>query len=300
MNSLSEREDMMKKIWITALSICFLIILNIPATAKEEEAIKPTGEVSIDILSNYMVKGMQQTRNSLVIQPSITVGYSGLSATIWANLDTSPYQSNAWSNQNATQSSNLTETDMILSYYRSFGLFNGSVNYGYYANAASNNGLADFRDQQEVWLTAGLNVLLSPTLKAYYMFGDSFDKRLYFNLGISHSFKLTKIVSLKLKATAGYMVGMADPELLRVSRNRIDSQGNVLPERFNHFLDGIMTVSLPVKVTERITVTPSVSYSVPLSDDARYYIKANGMTDEPFSERNSSFLYGGINFSYSF
>jgi uncharacterized protein (TIGR02001 family) len=290
----------MKKIWVIVLSISLLVMLAMPAAAKEEEAVKPTGELSIDILSNYMVKGMQQTRNSIVIQPSVTVEYSGLSATVWSNLDTKPYRSNTWSSDNANQSSNLTETDLILSYARSFGIFKGSANYGYYANAASNNGLADFRDQQEVWLTAGLNVLLSPTLKAYYMFSDSFDKRLYFNLGISHSFKLTNIVSLKLKATAGYMVGMADPDLRRTSRNRTDSEGNVLNERFNNFLDGIMTVSLPVKVTDRVTVTPSLSYSVPLSDDARYYIKANGMTDEPFSEKNSSFLYGGINFTYSF
>ncbi|NPU84010.1 MAG: hypothetical protein HPY65_05935 [Syntrophaceae bacterium] len=295
----------MKRILVTTLSLCLLVFTALPASAAEaaaeqQAAVKPTGEISVDVMSNYMVKGMQQTRNSIVIQPSMTLEYNGFSTTIWGNLDTNPYQSNAWSSSTANTSSNWTETDVILSYSRSFGLVNGSVNYGYYANAASNNGLSDFRDQHEAWITTGLNVLLKPTLKVYYMFGNSMDKRLYLNLGVSHSFPLTQRVSFKLKATAGYMVGLADPDLLRTSRNRTDSQGNVLSERYNNLLDGILTASLPVKVTDHITITPSVSYSLPLSNDAKYYIKANGMTDQSFSDRESSFFYGGVNFTYSF
>lgn len=290
----------MKKIFIALLSLGLVVFMSMPVSAKDEDIDKITGELSVDVMSNYMVKGMQQTRNSIVIQPSITLEYKGFSATLWGNLDSNPYKSNAWGSGNANSRSNWTETDAILSYYRSFGLFNGSVSYGYYANAASNNGLADFRDQQEVWITAGLSVLLSPTLKVYYMFGDEFDKRLYLNLGISHKFELTKKVAFKLKATAGYMIGQADPELMRGSRNKIDGQGNILNERYNNFLDGILTASLPIKVTNNITVTPSISYSIPLSDDAKNYIKYNGMTDQSFSDRGSSFLYGGINFTYSF
>ncbi|MCU0583369.1 MAG: hypothetical protein MUE57_05970 [Syntrophales bacterium] len=60
-----------------------------PAPAAAEE--KPTADFTVSALSAYIWRGQQQTRDSLVLQPSMTVGYKGFSANLWGNLDTNPY-----------------------------------------------------------------------------------------------------------------------------------------------------------------------------------------------------------------
>ena len=197
----------MKIIIRALLSLYFLAFMAGPAFAADEKVtVKPTAALSVDVLSNYMVKGMQYSRNSIVIQPSLTVEYYGFSVNMWGNLDTNPYKSNTWSSATANSSGNWTETDLTLAYDRSFGLINGGIACLYYGNAASNVGRPDFRDQHEALIKVGMNVFLSPTLKIYYMFGDALDKRWYFNLGVSHKFALSKIVALNLNATAGYNI----------------------------------------------------------------------------------------------
>ena len=81
-----------------------------PAPAAPAED-KPTGSLSISGLSKYVWRGYENTKNSVVVQPSLTVGYKGFSANIWGNIDTKPY-----STTDASYSSAWTETDLTLSY----------------------------------------------------------------------------------------------------------------------------------------------------------------------------------------
>jgi len=45
-----------------------------------------------DALNLYYSKGVANSRNSIVIQPSVTVGYKDFSINLWGNLDTNPYR----------------------------------------------------------------------------------------------------------------------------------------------------------------------------------------------------------------
>ena len=49
-----------------------------PSSAPVEEE-KPTGELSVSGLTAYIWRGYENTRNSVVVQPSLTVGYKGFS-----------------------------------------------------------------------------------------------------------------------------------------------------------------------------------------------------------------------------
>ncbi|MEN6358804.1 MAG: hypothetical protein ABFD59_01895, partial [Smithella sp.] len=69
----------------------------------------------------------------------------------------------------------------------------------------------------------------------------------------------------------------------------------------NNFHDGVVSLSLPVAVTGNLTITPTVSYVFPLSDDAKYEMRARGLqgaANPP--DRDSYYVYGGVTLSLTF
>jgi len=80
---------------------------------------KPTGDATVAVLSKYVWRGQELSRNSVVVQPSATVGYKGFSVNVWGNLDTAPYYSGT---DDISYSNNWTETDVTLSYSKTIGL----------------------------------------------------------------------------------------------------------------------------------------------------------------------------------
>ncbi|MGA2330530.1 MAG: hypothetical protein ABSG75_02110 [Syntrophales bacterium] len=266
-----------------------------PAAPAED---KPTGSLSISGLSKYVWRGYENTKNSVVVQPSLTVGYKGFSANIWGNLDTKPY-----STTNASYSSTWTETDITLSYTKTFGILNAGVGYIYYGLGAPNAGAQKPLDSQEVFVTLGLNTLLSPTLTAYKEV-DHYHQY-YFLLGISHTFEFNKTVSLQLSASASYLLSdYADATLYNVNSSyggypKFNDNYQATNDKFSNFHDGVLTASLPISVAKYLTVAPTISYSFPLSDDAKNEIKARGKLTNP-ADNDSSYLYGGLTVTLSF
>jgi Bacterial protein of unknown function (Gcw_chp) len=64
----------------------------VPGAANPEQPAsedKPTASAGVDVLSQYVWRGFALSRNSAVLQPSITVGYKGFSVNVWGNFDTS-------------------------------------------------------------------------------------------------------------------------------------------------------------------------------------------------------------------
>ena len=268
-----------------------------PSSAPAEEE-KPTGELSVSGLTAYIWRGYENTRNSVVVQPSLTVGYKGFSANIWGNLDTQPY-----SQTNVTNSSTWTETDYTLSYTKTIGIVNAGVGYIYYGLGAANAGAAKPFDSQEVYVTVGLNTLLSPTLTAYKEI-DHYHQY-YFLLGVSHTVELNKTVSLKLGASASYLLSdYADATQYNINASSggypiFNDSYQATNDKFSNFHDGVVTVSLPIRLVKYITVAPTVSYSFPLSGDANNEIKARGKKANP-ADNDSSFVYGGLTFDILF
>ena len=266
-----------------------------PAPAEEE---RPAGELSVSGLTAYIWRGYENTRNSVVVQPSLTVGYKGFSANIWGNLDTQPY-----SQTNVTNSSTWTETDYTLSYTKTIGIVNAGVGYIYYGLGAANAGAAKPLDSQEVYVTVGLNTLLSPTLTAYKEV-DHYHQY-YFLLGVSHTVEFNKTVSLKLGASASYLLSdYADATQYNINASsggypKFNDSYQATNDKFSNFHDGVVTVSLPIHLVKYITVAPTVSYSFPLSGDANNEIKARGKKANP-ADNDSSFVYGGLTFDILF
>jgi hypothetical protein len=258
-----------------------------PEQKTEED--KVTGEIDLSALSAYIWRGQELSRHSVVIEPAVTVSYKGFSLNVWGNLDTRPYSAG-----DAKYASQYTETDFTVSYSRKFGILQITPGYIYYALGAPYAGAAAPLGSQEVFLTLGLDTILQPTLTAYKEI-DHY-RQWYFLLGVSHTFEFNKVVSLKLAASASYLLSTDE-----TTYAKYDSDSLATTDKFSNFHDGTATVSLPLAVYKSLTVTPTISYVFPLSDDAKYEMKARGLQGAANpSDKDSTYLYGGVTLSCTF
>ena len=284
-------EKNMKKVnyLLAVLMMITVLFADISFAQEVKPEVKPTGEISVGASGTYIWRGQEFTRNSVVIQPSVTVGYKGFSVNVWGNLDTKPYSA-----AGANYGGKYTETDLTLSYSKTLGIVQVGGGYIYYALGAPYSGAAAPLDSQEIFVTVGLNTLLSPTLTAYKEI-DHYHQW-YFLLGVSHTFALHEKVGLKIAATASYLASNDENTYARY-----DSSSVATTDKYNNFHDGTVSISIPVAVTKSLTVTPTASYVFPLCDDAKYEMKGRGLQGAVTpADRNSSFFYGGVTLSFAF
>ena len=282
-----DRNRYLRKLILTGLII--VTVLSVPVTPLRAEEAKPTGDFTTAVLNQYIWRGYELSRNSVVIQPSMTIGYKGFSANLWGNLDTKAY-----SPTGESYTDTWNETDLTLSYSTTLGLFNLGGGYIYYSLASLNKGAPDRAESQELFATVSLNTLLSPTLTVYKEIAHY--RNWYALLGISHVFELNQMISLKLGASASYLLSTDE-----VTYPKFDGNATATTDKFSNFHDGVLSASLPIKATDRITITPTLSYIFPLTGDAKNEMKGFGLegTATP-AERDSSFLVGGVSVSFSF
>jgi len=248
----------------------FMLIFGSANVWAEEEI--PTASADVAILSKYIWRGQELSRDSIVIQPSMTVSYMGFSGNLWGNLDTDQYKSD--------EDHNWNETDFTLSYGKGFGMLSAEAGYIYYA-------LDGCDDTQEIFLTLGLDTILSPSLTVYKDI-DSYS-HWYFLLGISHAFEITERVSLELSGSVSYLLSKDEDDYPEINN------GVPTGDEFENFHDGVISASLPIAVVKYITITPTVSYTFPLSSDA-----SDEMEWRSFKGDDDNFVYGGVIVSMAF
>ena len=228
-----------KKMIVAGVLTLSILTAGIPAAMAEEEA--PSAEASVAFLSKYVWRGFELSKDSLVIQPSLSVSYMGFGANLWANLDTDLY---------GTDTNKWNETDLTLSYDGAIDKFGYGAGWIYYA-------LDSVADTQELYATFSYDVILAPSLTIYYDI-DDFSGDWYANLGIGHSFSLTETVSLDLGLSVGY------------SDN----------DTYNAFQDGLLSASISFPVGKYVSITPELYYSFALSSDAENAIMNPAMSND--------------------
>ncbi|MCF6290736.1 MAG: hypothetical protein L3J03_07065 [Desulfobacterales bacterium] len=248
---------------ILALGIYGAIGVN--GVQAEEE--KPTAEASVAVYSQYLWRGYELSKDSMVIQPSITVGYKGFAANLWGNLDTSQ----------AGIGKNFNETDLTLSYDWTMAGVGFSAGYIYYGLEAP------VLDSQEFYLSAGLDTILAPTLTVYRD-SDQYPGW-YVSLGVSHSLPLGDAYTLDLGGHVSYL-GADDATTL--------ADPNDPTAAYSALHDGMVSASISVPVNNYVTITPEVNYTFPLSSDASDLLKATNPSAD------ACFVYGGVSLSFAF
>jgi len=248
---------------ILSATTAVLILTGSGAALYAEETEMPSADLGISLLSKYVWRGYELSKDSIVIQPSMTVGYKGFGFNLWGNLDTDQDEELF-----GTDGGNWNETDMTLSYDGSFGMVGYSLGYIYYA-------LDGADDTQELYAGVGLDTILAPTLTVYRDFDEY--EGWYVNLGVSHSFPVTDAISLDIGGHVSYLASddaetLADPD-------------NPTSE-YSDFHDGRIGVSATIPITELFSVTPELYYSFPLGSDADKIIDDH--------------VYGGVTLSMAF
>ena len=229
-----------KKLIISITATAFLFAAGIPAAMAEEEM--PTADASVSIYSTYVWRGFGLSDDSIVIQPSMTVGYKGFAMNLWGNLDTDYY---------AEDTTKYNETDITLSYDGAYEKLGYGVGYIYYA-------LDGTDDTQEIYATLSYDVLLSPTLAFYYDV-DSFSGAYYVTFDISHSFPIGETYALDLGALVSYLDDNED---------------------YDAFHNGVLSASMTFPIGKYFSITPEINYSFALSSDAEDYIKAGSADND--------------------
>ena len=243
------------------------------AEADREDVDRPTASFDVAFLSQYIWRGLELSKDSLVIQPSATVAYKGFSVNVWGNLDTDVY-----AGPNKGQSK-WNETDLTVAYDHSFGPVGVGLGYIYYA-------LDSTEDTQEFYLSVGGDVILAPTLTAYWDVDEY--PGWYFNLGISHSFDLPHEITLDLAGSVGYYISEND------SIVDYDDNLNATTSRYSNFQDGLVSVGLTIPFLKYFTATPIIAYSFPLSSADDNMLRAASLSN------SAAHLFGGVTLSLAF
>jgi uncharacterized protein (TIGR02001 family) len=283
-----EKENIMKKSYKTlattlALGMLALGIMTTPVLAEEE---KPTADLSVSILSQYIWRGEMFSDDSIVIQPSMTVGYKGFAANFWGNLDTD--QDPVIYAEGNTM--NWNETDFTLSYDGSLGMVDFGVGYIYYAFGDGTE------DTQEIYASASLQTLLTPTLTIYR--DIDVGPSTYITFDISHSLPLTEKMALDLGAQVSYYdfdnsSDAADPDDVK--------KGDPSPGAYSALHTGLVSASMTFPMGEYFTITPEIYYSFPLSSDSDDFLEAfNDNDTDAKVDGDTDFIYGGITVGMSF
>lgn len=128
-----------------------------------EEPEKPEFSGSVDMLSQYVWRGIGLSRGSVVFQPSMTVSYKGFAVNVWGNFDTNERNPFGATHPNR-KAAKWNETDLTVSYSRevvkNLTLTGGII---YYALDSNNAAFDSFEvygafDYKFPWFNAGFGV----------------------------------------------------------------------------------------------------------------------------------------------
>ena len=239
--------------------------------ALADDEVRPSASADVSFFSKYVWRGWELSKDSLVIQPSVTAEYKGVSMNLLGNLDT---------DQKVKEEADFNETDLTMAYDTSVGDFDIGVGYIYYA--------LDGPDTQEFYASACAGAVpLAPTLTVYRDVTQFIGW--YLNLGLSHSFEFEKGITLDLEGSVGYYYSQDDDFV------EVDGDGNATSDKYKNFHDGTLSVGLTVPLDKYITLTPMMAYTFPLGGEADDLLKAGS-----FSGDDSDHFFGGVTLSITF
>jgi hypothetical protein len=225
-------------------------------------------------------RGYELSKDSLVMFPSITVSYKGFSMNMWGDMDTS-YKGVPSGADNEPE---WWETDWIFTYSNSIKKFNYTFGWIYYDTDAGNN--------QELFTTLGLDVLLKPTLSVYREI-ELPGERWYINLGISHTFPTVKREVFGFCGEQSLDIG-AWISYMSINSTNFD---------YEAMHDGNIWAAYNIPITSYLTVIPSINYSFPLSNTSQTNIRDacfNRAYDRRDGDSSASYVYGGVTLKLAF
>lgn len=252
------------------------VLAAMPLVATAEEAESVSASVDVPVLSACVWRG-QVLNDEAVAQPTFTISKGGLTLNWWGNFNLT---------DNATgDEAEFSEHDITVSYATTCpltgaGVTLGVVNYDFpnvsLADAEGNVSLVN--DTVEAFLIVSFgDVVLAPTLSVYYDIKEA--EGFYGSLGISHSLELGDGLALGLGASIG---------------GASEDWGAFYYGEAEGLTDASVSASLPIALSDSVTLTPGVAYTV-LLEDAEDAVDSTGLY---FGE--TDYVVGSLKLSYAF
>lgn len=228
-------------------------------------------DASIGYTSRYVWRGLTFGKESAQGDISATYDAGDLGSFnlgLWGTLDLTDEVND--------REFDFTEVDIYAGWEKSFDIITlgaGVINYQF-PSARRNSDGDDNLSTTEVYASIGVDVILAPSLTVYYDVEEADGDAIYASFGIGHDFDLG-FSTLSLSGAAGYTNGDGG--------NWLYGEGTG-----EGFTDLSATASLNYDLTENLSISPFISYTV-LVEDAK---DSNGNDNEE--------IFGGINLSFSF
>jgi hypothetical protein len=254
----------MRKIKWLVIVICAIGFSTGIVYAEEEISI----ELTADYYGKYIWRG-QNLDDDNVFQPGISVGYGGLTASVWGNMELTNINGN--NNQ-------FTEVDYSLDYSGDIPSMEGvgySVGVIYYDFPSTT-----VNDTTEVYWGFSFDLPASPSITCYHDLDEA--EGTYISLGMGHSIgKVMELcpdvpVGMEIGASLGWGSGSYDKYYWGTDQSKMN--------------DFVFSASFPFEVSDW-TVAPSLNYVTLLSDDIR---------DTDAYGTDSDFFFFGIGISKKF
>jgi hypothetical protein len=254
-----------KVLWCVAAIVLGVVTL---ASAQDDGSAKEDGvEIGLtaDIFSKYVWRG-QNVIDDWVLQPGASVGYQGLTGSIWGNLDLAG---------EIVGAGQLTEVDFTLDYsnkvpgLETIGYSVGTIYYSF-LNTHSH-------PTAEVYGGLDLDVPLSPAVRWFYDF-DQIEGS-YIQLSIGHTIEKIQrwrddcYCDIQLGASLGYGTDGYNNGYFGVDEGAWN--------------DLTLTAGLPICIG-KLTIKPSIGYSTMLDQDLR----------DAIDHRDN--FWGGVGLAYDF
>ncbi|HOJ70701.1 MAG TPA: hypothetical protein PLR38_02560 [Syntrophorhabdaceae bacterium] len=276
----------MKKIKLMVVFFIFGLIF-FPQISQGEQAKDVTGSVALATYNQYIFRGYEIGKSSLVIQPSMTVSLKGFSATLWGNMDTNQRNTRtATFNQEFKKGWN--ETDLTLSYTHEIKNLSITGGYIYYGTKYAD-------ETEEVFVALSYKTIANPTITVYRDIANY--KGTYINLGLSHSFPIYKKMTIDLASGFGYFIGESD-----YWKTYERSTGTYTGSKYRGFHDGMVKMGLTIPVKKVFLIQPTVQYWFPLSSHARKEYPTPADIKDSYNP-NGPVKYNlvyGVGFTYNF
>jgi len=269
----------MRRLRYVAYVILIVLAVSVGMVFGEEqkpaEEPKVSGSFATGFLSQYVFRGFELSSHSLVIQPSVTLSYRGLSLNVWGNYD---------SHQSATQSfvpdnpgkAGWDETDITLSYTYALDKWAFTGGYIYYGT--------DYSPQaQELFLSVGYEIITKPVLSVYQNVANY--PATYLNLALSHSLPVYKDISLDLGVSFWTLFGQSNFWKTYQSATQAYTGS-----KFSNMLSGMLSAGITIPIVKNLSVQPVVQYGFPLSGDARKRVE--GVPYNPAGNIDNTLVYG--------
>jgi len=252
------------------------------ATAKPD---RPEVAFSVDMLSQYIFRGIAFSRHSVVFQPSFTISYKGLSANIWGNFDTSERNPYGLITPNR-DGAKWNETDITVSYSReiikNLTLSGGIIYYALDSNTAANDSFEIFgtASYSFPWFTLFFEVYK----EVAYIPGW------YLNWGVSRSFELPVDIN--------FLAGKPSLDLKATWSAELSNSRGAFPtadgSKYNSLNAGMLYAGLNIPVHSHITITPKVMFWYNLGGQSTHVLRTASWDGTP------NHIVGGVSASTSF